>query len=105
MRAPTGDGLQATRTALSWRRTIASACAASALVIHHALVGAGNAQFTAPVLTTACAAALTLATVAVIRIRSLGAHPACAGFSIMRLCSAAVALTAAGALWPLVDVR
>lgn len=61
-------------------------------------------QFAVPILTT-CAAALTLTTVAVIRIRFLDAHPACAAFSIMRLCAVAVALTAAGALWSLVDVR
>lgn len=32
------DGLQATRTALAWRRTVASAAAAAALGVHHALV-------------------------------------------------------------------
>lgn len=38
MRAPTGDGLQTTRTTLSWRRTVASAGAGAALVAHHAVV-------------------------------------------------------------------
>lgn len=38
MRTPTGDGLQAARTALSWRRTVASAGAAGALLAHHAVV-------------------------------------------------------------------
>lgn len=37
MKPPVGDGLQATRTALSWRRTVASAGALTAIVAHHAL--------------------------------------------------------------------
>ncbi|GAA1958584.1 hypothetical protein GCM10009798_17770 [Nocardioides panacihumi] len=38
MKAPTGDGLQASRTELSWRRTVASVGATAALVAHHAMV-------------------------------------------------------------------
>ena len=33
----TADGLQVARTALSWRRTVASAIACGALLVHHAV--------------------------------------------------------------------
>lgn len=75
MRTPPGDGLQATRTALSWRRTVASATACSALLVHHAVVDV-HGWGTAMLLIAAAIGPLGLAAAAHARSRREHATPA-----------------------------
>lgn len=99
MRAPTGDGLQSSRTTLSWRRTVASAGAVAGIVVHHVLAGgAGLTVLTALVVTTAGLAALVLTASVTARTRSLHLRPSQASRMLVLLTAGSVAVTAAAAL-------
>lgn len=92
------DGLQASRTMLSWRRTVASAGAAAGIALHHTLTGVGSQRTTTFLVAAVVASTLTLTVAAGLRTRRLHARCDPASPVLVHLTASAVLLAAAGAL-------